>query len=724
MARQASRLLHAFRAGLLATFAVVAAASQAAIPASERAALVDFYNNTAGASWTNTTAANAVWTTSASAGNECSWFGVVCAVTLTGHTVTEINLPSNNLVGALPASIVNLPSLQYLRLQSNALSGPIPPLAPLTSLEYVDVRSNQLTGPLPALASLTALKVFNFESNQISGAIPALGSLAALEFFLASNNQLTSVIPSLSGLTRLRFFHVDNNQLFGLLPSLAGLSALESFYAQNNALTGSVPALAGLTALTNFRAENNQLTGALPSLAGLNSLRVFYVRNNQLSGAVVAVPSPTNALTAALSALCPNQLTVSVDAAWDAATGSTPWSTGCTAPRNAQTLAFGAAPSLIPSGTGTVTATASPTPNSAAPVAYSSLSPLICTVNSSSGLVTVSASAVAGNACIIAANKAGDAAFNSAPQVQQSITIVAPVNGVCGGAQGVLTLVAPAAGSLCAAGTASAVTAGASAFTWMCNGLNSGTNASCSAPRAYTVTPSLASADGSISPSTPQVVAAGATQAFTITPNAGFAISGVSGTCGGALVGNVFTTNAVSASDCTVIVSFVASVNGSCGAAQGVLTAVAPAPATLCASGTASAVVSGASAFTWTCNGQNSGTNASCSAPRAYLVSPTVSSANGNITPNTPQAVAVGATQSFTITPLVGYRLVQVLGTCGGTLVGNVFTTNPITAADCTVNAVFAQDVIAPVPSLPRGLLAVLGAMVLLSAGLALRRAR
>jgi hypothetical protein len=74
----------------------------------------------------------------------------------------------------------------------------------------------------------------------------------------------------------------------------------------------------------------------------------------------------------------------------------------------------------------------------------------------------------------------------------------------------------------------------------------------------HTVTPSV-SGSGSITPNTPQTVNHGATTAFTITANAGNHIANVTGTCGGNLVGNTYTTNAVNA-DCTVIANFAANV--------------------------------------------------------------------------------------------------------------------------------------------------------------------
>ncbi|MBL8513085.1 MAG: CHRD domain-containing protein, partial [Betaproteobacteria bacterium] len=70
---------------------------------------------------------------------------------------------------------------------------------------------------------------------------------------------------------------------------------------------------------------------------------------------------------------------------------------------------------------------------------------------------------------------------------------------------------------------------------------------------AYTVTPS-AGANGTISPSVPVATNYGTTLAFTVTPDMGYTAL-VTGTCGGSLAGNTYTTNTVAA-DCTVVATF------------------------------------------------------------------------------------------------------------------------------------------------------------------------
>lgn len=87
-----------------------------------------------------------------------------------------------------------------------------------------------------------------------------------------------------------------------------------------------------------------------------------------------------------------------------------------------------------------------------------------------------------------------------------------------------------------------------------------------------------------------------------------------------------------------------------------------------------------------------------------HTVTPSVGSPSGSITPNTPQLVDEGTTATFTLSPALGYHILDVTGTCGGTLAGNTFTTDAV-MADCTVianfevNAAGTDPVIAVTPA-------------------------
>ena len=215
----------------------------------------------------------------------------------------------------------------------------------------------------------------------------------------------------------------------------------------------------------------------------------------------------------------------------------------------------------------------------------------------------------------------------------------------------------------------------------------------------FTVTPSAGS-NGTISPLVPQTINYGAAATFSVTPNAGFATS-MSGTCGGTLIGNNYTTNSV-VSNCSVVASFLGmgvAVTPSAGA-NGVITpaTVQTVPIGATASFTVTPNANYTPVMGGTCGGSIVGSlyttnviSAACTVSvnfvrNSYSVTPSAG-ANGTISPSSPQMILNGATASFTVTSALGFTA-TVAGTCGGTLVGTTYTTNPITGL-CSVIATF-----------------------------------
>ena len=223
------------------------------------------------------------------------------------------------------------------------------------------------------------------------------------------------------------------------------------------------------------------------------------------------------------------------------------------------------------------------------------------------------------------------------------------------------------------------------------------------------VTPSSGS-NGSITPNTPQSVAFGATRTFTITPNVNYAAT-VGGTCGGSLVGNTFTTVAITA-PCTVSATF-ALITFTVTPSAGANGSISPGtPVTIAQGSTTSFTVSPTLGYKATVGGTCGGTlvgnifttnviSGPCTVSATftfttYIVTPSAGT-NGSISPNTPQTISNGSTTTFTVTPIAGFTAV-VGGTCGGTLVGNTYTTNAITGA-CTVSATFTGVTFSVTPS-------------------------
>ncbi len=219
-------------------------------------------------------------------------------------------------------------------------------------------------------------------------------------------------------------------------------------------------------------------------------------------------------------------------------------------------------------------AATSASPNSGVAIVYSSLTTGVCTV--SGATVTM----VSLGTCTIAADQAGDADYNAAAQVSQSVqllgsgTVGGTVSGLAGTGlvlslnSGAQTLGVSANGGFAfptalTAGSTYAVTVqtqpGAPSQTCvvgngsgtMANAAVTNVTVTCTA-NTFVVNVNLG-VGVSASPSGPQNIAQGSTLALTLTAANGFTILGASG-CGGSLVGNVYTTGAISGA-CTITVA-------------------------------------------------------------------------------------------------------------------------------------------------------------------------
>ncbi|MDA8154971.1 MAG: SMP-30/gluconolactonase/LRE family protein [Actinomycetota bacterium] len=230
------------------------------------------------------------------------------------------------------------------------------------------------------------------------------------------------------------------------------------------------------------------------------------------------------------------------------------------------------------------------------------------------------------------------------------------------------------------------------------------------------------SAGGSINPAAPQIMAYNGITSFTVTPNTGYHISGVTG-CGGILNGPIYTTGPVIA-NCTVSASFVTNTYTVTGSAVGNGT-ISPASQI--------AIYNTPGAFTVTpvtgyhissitdncgAGGSSSGTlsgstyttgpvTSNCSVTAAFAINTyTVTGSavgNGTISPASQTAI-YNTSGAFTVTPVTGYHITSVTDNCGaggassGTLSGNTYTTGPITF-DCTVSASFAINTYTVTPT-------------------------
>ena len=223
--------------------------ASATTPASEVAALRDFYGALGGDGWLDSDGWN-------SARDPCGgsepWYGITCSnASTSGAThVVGITLESNQLDGTLPASLANLPRLRALDLESNQVAGTTPEaICALRELETLELRSNSMSGTIPScLANCTELSVIDYTLNSapgLSGTVPvSLCALRALGYFgLQYTTGLTGLVPDCFGVDQPNLYTLalEGNQLTGPIPSsICNASSLVILLLHDNHLTGPI----------------------------------------------------------------------------------------------------------------------------------------------------------------------------------------------------------------------------------------------------------------------------------------------------------------------------------------------------------------------------------------------------------------------------------------------------------------------------------------------------
>ncbi len=264
---------------------LAAAPLAAAIPQSQRDALIAIYDGTGGPDWTR----KDNW--KSAAGTECTWYGVICNEAQT--SVVELTLDNNNLTGPLPSAIGAFPDLRTLLLFDDRLSGPLPAaIGQLANLEVLYTQRNAFSGPIPReIGSLHKLISLGLNGNKHTGPLPQeLGNLTALEELGLTENKIDGTIPpQLAQLANLRTLDLAANELTGgIPPELGSMARLEGLYLAINKLEGTIPSqLGSLTSLHEMRLSYNKLSGQIPTtFSGLRNLERLDVASNALTGSL------------------------------------------------------------------------------------------------------------------------------------------------------------------------------------------------------------------------------------------------------------------------------------------------------------------------------------------------------------------------------------------------------------------------------------------------------
>jgi hypothetical protein len=258
-------------------------AAVAAIPASERQALVELFDSMGGNKWRNGTGVAGRWLQ----GDPCEnrWYGVTCNAN-ESH-VTEL-FPSqvgsgNSLSGTIPASIGNLSGLQHLVL-SNAFT-----------------HEGALVGTIPeSLANLRALRCVYFSHSRLAGTIPAsFNQLTRMQGFFMRDNRLSGRVPDVSRWSDLRSVDLDSNKaLTGNLSNFAELRKLVVLVMHNMGLSGELPD--SLCSIFECDAHANEFQCPLPAPPREGTACCGVTKCTNGSSTVSMHPPPQQAVSAAV----------------------------------------------------------------------------------------------------------------------------------------------------------------------------------------------------------------------------------------------------------------------------------------------------------------------------------------------------------------------------------------------------------------------------------------
>ncbi|KAL1216552.1 LRR receptor-like serine/threonine-protein kinase SIK1 [Cardamine amara subsp. amara] len=159
-----------------------------------------------------------------------------------------LDLSYNQLTGTISPSIGSLPELSNLILCHNHLTGSIPPFLSQT-LTRIDLKRNSLTGSISPASLPPSLQYLSLAWNQLTGPVDrVLLRLNQLNYLDLSLNRLTGIIPGrivafpITNLQLQRYFFLNSNRFTGEVPASFVerlLSAsIQTLYLQHNFLTG------------------------------------------------------------------------------------------------------------------------------------------------------------------------------------------------------------------------------------------------------------------------------------------------------------------------------------------------------------------------------------------------------------------------------------------------------------------------------------------------------
>lgn len=217
------------------------------------------------------------------------------------RNLRTIDLSYNQLAGTIPPSVGALPELTNMILCHNCLSGSVPRFVSQT-LTRLDLKHNALSGSLAPDSLPPSLQYLSLSWNQLSGPMARLlARLDQLNYLDLSLNQFTGPIPARIFSFPLTDLQLERNQFSGLVQP-ADLVSIPTVDLSYNRLSGEISGM--LASVQNLYLNNNRFTGRVPA-SFVNrlldsSIQILYLQHNYLTGIEI---SPT-AVIPERSSLC------------------------------------------------------------------------------------------------------------------------------------------------------------------------------------------------------------------------------------------------------------------------------------------------------------------------------------------------------------------------------------------------------------------------------------
>ncbi|MEZ5470980.1 MAG: hypothetical protein R3E90_04310 [Marinicella sp.] len=278
---------------LIFTFIAVNAVAQ--VPATQKQALIDFYNSTGGVNWFD----DSNWLT----GDPCleQWYGVGCD---NSDNITKLLMPNNRLLGEVPVSITQLVFLEELNLAGSGLESPTSEIGQLSQLKVLDLSFSYFgvtsNGDFPDwVLNLTQLEKLILIDTYIYDQLPeGLGALSQLRELNLANNEFSGEIPvTLSQLSELRVlnlygYYSNNNNFTGEFPAwVTQLSQLEELAIANNGWgNSSIPSDIGSLSQLQLLYLEGGFIGHIPqSIENLTQLKYLTIKSDNLDPATFPI---------------------------------------------------------------------------------------------------------------------------------------------------------------------------------------------------------------------------------------------------------------------------------------------------------------------------------------------------------------------------------------------------------------------------------------------------